>query len=308
LNAYLSEQLIIQDLPSRLIEVFAILGLFILILINSFTTNSNSVQVLTIGAFVAAAYKIIPGIVKILNSIGQVKTYSFTMSNLLYKQPIPVKKKDNNAGIISFEFVNVSFSYEEEKVLDNFSLAMTYGDFVGLSGVSGKGKTTVINLLLGFLNPSSGTILINGTLTEATDRQGYWGNISYIKQQPFLIFDSILNNIILDDNCEDVQRMENVVKIAGIEEFPGSYNKVITENGKNISGGQRQRIAIARALYKDADLIILDEPLNELDRDSENLFLQHFTELSRQGKMILLITHDKESLSFCNKIISLDET
>jgi ABC-type multidrug transport system fused ATPase/permease subunit len=307
LNAYLSEQLIIQDLPSRLIEVFAILGLFILILINSFTTKSNSVQVLTIGAFVAAAYKIIPGIVKILNSAGQVKTYSFTMSNLLYKQHTPVKKKDNNNAIVSFEFVNVSFSYEEEKVFNNFSLTMARGDFVGLSGISGRGKTTVINLLLGFLKPSSGTILINDSLTEATDRQEYWANISYIKQQPFLIYDSILNNIILDDNCEDIQRMENVVKAAGIEEFPGRYNKVITENGKNISGGQRQRIAIARALYKDADLIILDEPFNELDRDSENLLLQHFTELSKQGKIILLITHNKESLSFCNKIISLDE-
>ena len=126
LNGYLSEQLIIQDLPTRLIEVFAILGLFVLILINSFTTNSNSVQVLTIGAFVAAAYKIIPGIVKILNSTGQVKTYSFTMSNLLYKQTFACqrKEKDNNTAIVSLEFVNVSFSYEEEKVLDNFSLTM----------------------------------------------------------------------------------------------------------------------------------------------------------------------------------------
>ena len=107
---------------------------------------------------------------------------------------------------------------------------------------------------------------------------------------------------------EDIQKIENIVKTTGIEEFPGTYHKVITENGKNISGGQRQRIAIARALYKDADLIILDEPFNELDRDSENLLLQHFTELSKQGKIILLITHNKESLSFCNKIISLDET
>jgi len=307
LNTYLSEQLIIQDLPSRLIEVFAILGLFILVLLNSITNNSKSVPVLTIGAFVAAAYKIIPGIVKILNSVGQVKTYSFTMSNLLYKQDTPAKKKDNNTAIDSFEFVNVSFSYEGEKVLNNFSLSMARGDFVGLSGMSGKGKTTVINLLLGFLNPSSGTILINNGVTDTTDRMGYWSCISYIKQQSFLIYDSIVNNIIMDEKCEDIERMENVVKTAGIEEITGGYNKVITENGKNISGGQRQRIAIARALYKEADLIILDEPFNEMDRNSENILLQYFTELSRQGKLIMLITHNKESLSFCNKIISLDD-
>ena len=238
LNGYLSEQLIIQDMPSRLIEVFAILGLFILILINSFTTNSNSVQVLTIGAFVAAAYKIIPGIVKILNSVGQVKTYSFTMSNLLYKQPVAMKKKAGNGTIVSFEFVNVSFGYGEEKVIDNFSITMASGDFVGLSGMSGKGKTTIINLMLGFLNPSCGSIFINDVLTEVAGRQGYWDNISYIKQQPFLIFDSILNNIVLDDNCDDIQRMEKTTETAGIGEFKGKYNKMITENGKNISGAK----------------------------------------------------------------------
>ena len=308
LNTYLSEQLIIQDMPSRLIEIFAILGLFVLIVINSFTSSSGSVQVLTIGAFVAAAYKIIPGIVKIINSVGQVKTYSFTMADLLYrKEDTAVKHKEAAPGITGIEFKNVSFSYGTEKVLDNFSANISRGDFVGLSGMSGKGKTTVINLLLGFLNPSCGSIYINGVLTDAAARQAYWHNISYIKQQPFLIFDSILNNIILSNDCDDMLKMEGIIKATGIEGLQESYNKVITENGKNISGGQRQRIAIARALYKDAGLLILDEPFNELDRESENVFMQLFSELSNDGKIILLITHHKESLSYCNKIISLDE-
>jgi ABC-type bacteriocin/lantibiotic exporter with double-glycine peptidase domain len=92
-----------------------------------------------------------------------------------------------------------------------------------------------------------------------------------------------------------------------IDSYPERINKIITEDGKNISGGQRQRIAIARALYKNSSLVILDEPFNELDRNSENMLLTHFAGLSEQGTMILLITHNKESLSFCNKIISLDE-
>ena len=79
------------------------------------------------------------------------------------------------------------------------------------------------------------------------------------------------------------------------------------ENGKNISGGQQQRIAIARALYKNADLILLDEPFNELDEDSERLLLEHFRELAQQGKLIVLITHNKKSLSYCSQIISLHE-
>jgi ABC-type bacteriocin/lantibiotic exporter with double-glycine peptidase domain len=91
-----------------------------------------------------------------------------------------------------------------------------------------------------------------------------------------------------------------------IASFPEKGDKIIAENGKNISGGQRQRISIARALYKAADLIILDEPFNELDETSEIALLTHFQQLAQNGKMVILITHNKQSLSFCNKIVSLD--
>ena len=90
-----------------------------------------------------------------------------------------------------------------------------------------------------------------------------------------------------------------------IGESPEGLGKIITENGKNISGGQRQRIAIARALYKDADLLILDEPFSELDEESECLMLQHLKKLSEAGKTIILITHNSKSLSACNKLVAL---
>ena len=310
-NQFLSEQHAIQNMPSRLIEVFAILGLFVLILINTFTANSNSIGLITLGAFMAAAYKIIPGIVKILNSNGQIKTYEFTINDLLLSKEFEVsEKKPAGNKLFSIEFKNITFRYKEELVLKNFSLNICTGDFIGLSGKSGKGKTTVINLLLGFLEADSGCIHMNNISTTAVTRQQYWGSISYVKQQQLMIHDSIINNIILSENY-DMQRLEKVINSTGLKElidkYPDGINKIITEEGKNMSGGQRQRIALARALYKNADVIILGEPFNELDRHSENLFLQHFTQLSRQGNIILFITHNRESLSFCNKIISLDE-
>ncbi len=110
-NIFLSEQHAIQNMPSRLIEVFAILGLFVLILINSFTSNSNSVELITLGAFMAAAYKIIPGIVKILNSNGQIKTYEFTVNDLLQTEAYPrcIAKEQINKKLYSVEFKKCFF-------------------------------------------------------------------------------------------------------------------------------------------------------------------------------------------------------
>jgi len=121
----------------------------------------------------------------------------------------------------------------------------------------------------------------------------------------------MLNNITLDETFCSVERLSNVVKAAGLEQLVEDKHqasvKILHENGKNISGGQRQRIAIARALYKKADLIILDEPFSELDKISERQLLNFFKGLASSGKMIILVTHSKESLSFCDTIISLDE-
>ena len=152
---------------------------------------------------------------------------------------------------------------------------------------------------------------MNGIYSGNQERQQFWKNISYVKQQPLLIYDSILKNITLRENDFDFQKLEEVIRVTGLKElidnYAEGYNKIITENGRNLSGGQRQRIAIARALYKESDLIILDEPFSELDWPSEEELLTYFSQLASAGKIIILITHNKESLSFCNKIISLDE-
>src|SRR5204863_8912189 len=133
----------------------------------------------------------------------------------------------------------------------------------------------------------------------------------YVRQQSFFIYDTILRNITLEEDNHDHAALSSALKISGldklIETYPGGLGKMITENGKNISGGQQQRIAIARALYKKADLILLDEPFNELDEESEISLLEHFREIAQQGKLIILVTHNKKSLSYCTKTISLDE-
>ena len=385
-NRYITDQLIVQGIPNRMIEVFALLGVVILVAIDRWSGAPGNTAVITIGVFMAAAYKIIPGIVKILSLSGQVNSYAFTLHNLAPAQPPAAASPHtaappaaphhngtaahndtaarhaepsthsnaapptheatpshaappshatappNTSRIRSLRFENVCFFYNGRPVLDNTSLHIASGDFLGIAGPSGKGKTTILNLLLGFLEPDKGAILINEGVTGMQGRQQYWRNISYVKQQPFLIHDTLLNNITLNGQHRndrqqshndpqhsrndrhpppDDKKLQEVLRLSGltalVDTWPEKENTVIAENGRNISGGQRQRIAIARALYKNADLIILDEPFNELDEESECALLLHFQRLARAGKLVILITHNKKSLSFCNKTFSLDE-
>jgi ABC-type bacteriocin/lantibiotic exporter with double-glycine peptidase domain len=311
-NRYIAANLIAQSMPARIIEIFALLGLFMLIAINRWTGNTDSAAIITVGAFMAAAYKIIPGIVKILNVLGQMNTYAFTVDDLAETMPA-MPPQQNPLGIKKLDSIcvkNIHFRYNDQPVLDNVNFHIQRGDFIGISGASGKGKTTILNLLLGFLEPQAGEIIINENHSDKPARQQYWDNISYVKQQPFMIRDTILQNIVLDTGIVNEQRLQKAIHISGLTEvinkFPEKLDKIVAENGKNISGGQRQRIALARALYKDADLIILDEPFNELDEASEQSILTNLKEFTASGKMIILITHHTKSLSFCSKTVSLD--
>jgi ABC-type multidrug transport system fused ATPase/permease subunit len=311
-STHLFDSLALQTLPGRIIEIFAVLGLFILIAIAQWSGNYDSASLITIGAFMAASYKIIPGIVKIINTSGQIKAYEFSMNDLIQsKEPLKTEhKKITVDTITSIQLKNISFAFPKQPVLNNFSLCLQQGDFIGISGRSGKGKTTLLNLLLGFFEPASGEIRVNDVAMNADELKKYWPRVSYVRQQAFFIHDTVLRNITLEEDNYDKERLQYAVKTAGLDEFiklPEGLDKVITENGKNLSGGQQQRVAIARALYKDADVVLLDEPFNELDEASEKLLLEHFKELSAKGKMVILITHDKKSLSYCTKTISLDE-
>ena len=312
-NKHLAALQAIQGVPTRLAEVFAVFGLLALISINHLTGHGQGAGFVTLGAFLAAAYKIIPGIARILNLNGQMRAYAYTIDHLIHKrktQPDP-EPATPPEKIRSVAFRDVSFRYDQPYILRNLNLQIEAGSFLGIEGNSGRGKTTLLNILLGFLTPERGEVLFNGKKMEHEDRKGYWKKIAYIKQQPFILHDTLLTNITLDEDAAEEHRLLKILAVSGldavVDKLPGGIDAVIAENGKNISGGQRQRIAIARALYKEADVYILDEPFSELDEASEERLLGHFRQLTTEGKIVILITHNKKSLSWCNNIISLED-
>lgn len=308
-STHLFDSLALQTLPSRIIEIFAVLGLFILIVLAKWTGNDDNSMLITIGAFMAAAYKIIPGMVKVINISGQMKAYEFSLDELDKKEFRPAGIGTDN--IQSIKLKHISFQYGSRPLFSDLSMAAQQGDFIGITGESGKGKTTLFNILLGFLPVTKGEVLINNKPVDTEAIKNYWPCIAYVRQQGFFIHDTLIRNITLEEENHDKALLQNALLVSGLDEvikqFPEGREKMITENGKNISGGQQQRIAIARALYKNAPLILLDEPFNELDEGATQSLLEHFKKLAAGGKTILMITHDKKSLSYCNKIISLDE-
>ena len=321
LNRHLATVQSFQGAPARLAEIFAVFGLLALIAIGHFSGNPHAAGFVTLGAFLAAAYKVIPGISRLLNIAGQMKTYEFTVNGLLADKaagPAAERKDGPGSGIPAAEPIRsidcrqLAFRYGDQPILDDISLQLRPGDFLGICGDSGKGKTTLLNILIGFIEPDRGEVFINGKAAGKCQRQSHWPRIAYVKQQPFILHDTILVNITLDENNYDDERLNAAVVLSGldaiIDKLPGGLHARITENGKNISGGQRQRIALARALYKQADLILLDEPFSELDEASEEILLRRFARLAGAGRMIVMITHNKQSLSWCNATLSLDDS
>ncbi len=307
INEHLSQLQITQWVPTRLVEIFAVLGLFILILINK--SGGNIVDVISIGAFMAAAYKIIPGIVRIANLSGQIRTYAFTLEGLEAHSSTPQTKSGSARQIKSLAMRNISFAHAQHQILQNFSMDAAGGDFINISAVSGKGKTTMINLLLGFLKPDAGAIFYNGVQTDIQAIQNLHPRITYVKQQSFLLNDTLIGNITLEEEGHDEARLQRAIRIAGLHELidtsPGGLQKSIKDHGKNISGGQRQRIALARACYKDADVFILDEPFSEMHATAEREIAQQLKDLAQSGKIVMLITHSSHSAEYCNKTVRL---
>ena len=209
MNNNIATQQTLQSLPPRLIEVFAVMGFFLLILINKWSTDKPVVDVLTIGIFMAASYKIIPGMVKIMNSAGLIRTYRFAIDNLQLPGNIDEQAAANiSQNIRSARFDEVSFKYNDHDVLNDISFELNSGDLALLTGSSGTGKTTILNLLLGFLTPDKGSISINDQVLTSSERKSFWNNISYVKQQTFFTGDSILKNITLTDAEPDRQKIE----------------------------------------------------------------------------------------------------
>ncbi len=303
------------------------LGLILIALISYFLIreDNNIGEVLPIlGTLAIAAQRLIPTLQQIYTNWAGIRDRSAAVDCVIslaqqktqqnYKVIPIINFKDNSRIILS----NVAYSYNKKSglILNDVSLQIYKGDKIGVIGRTGSGKTTLIELIMGLIPPDKGEVTINNqNIHKLINRKlliQWRESISYVPQNIFLSDVSIKENIAFGLNKEDIDfnKVKNAckaVQLSGfIESKPYQYDTLVGERGINLSGGQCQRLAIARALYSDKEILILDEATSAVDNLTEKSIINEI-EKNYSTKTILMIAHRLSSLSNCNKIIELDQ-
>ena len=213
------------------------------------------------------------------------------------------------------EFFEISTKYQvfwknktiSKNVLDNLSFEITLAKITGIKGDTGTGKTSMIDILVGLLEPSSGKILVNEK--DISINIDLWKNkIGYAPQKANLFNGTLEENITFFDKSPDVTKLKEVIKLCFLEELLERDRvdiKAISETGKGLSGGQLQKIAIARALYVNPELLVLDETTNSLDAETEKKIFKNFAMIDHLK--VLIISHHMQTLEYCDKILQLSD-
>lgn len=229
------------------------------------------------------------------------------------KPPAPTSEdaaQSLRAASISLSFERVTFGYPGgAPVLQALDFELNAGERVALVGPSGAGKTTVLQLVLGFLRPDTGIIRINGSALDTLDPEDWLRHLAWVPQRPTLFHGSVIDNIRLGHTAADAQAIREAARRAHADDFiarlPQAYDTMLGDRGQGLSGGQLQRIALARAFLKDAPLLILDEPTASLDPESERLITDAVERLA-EGRTVLTVAHRLETVRRADRILVLD--
>src|SRR5213078_329131 len=223
--------------------------------------------------------------------------------------PEPANPRPLRAAGADIHFDQLEFAYGDKTVLEGINLTVHAGQIVALVGASGSGKTTLTNLLLRFYDPQKGVVRIGDTDIRQVSTRDLRNQLAVVTQETILFNDTIRNNIALGRPGASHGEIEEAAKHAFAHEFilekPQGYDTVVGEKGVTLSGGQRQRIAIARALLKDAPILVLDEAMSSVDAENEAA-IQQALERLQHGRTTLVIAHRLSSVARADRIVVLE--
>lgn len=316
----------LSDIPKNLVEALIFCGLAAAIVVIIIQKRDIDKIIPTMSVYVIAGYRIMPEVAKVFSSISNI-IHHRPVVDRLYDELL-VNMDDENETVTnenelikreSFVFNkaiklnDVYFNYKNsDNIINGLNLSIPFGTVIGFAGSTGAGKTTLIDIIMGLLRPNSGGLYIDDTLVSVENVRKWRSIIGYVPQDIFLIDDTIRANIAFGIREEDIddKKVKWAAQIAAIAEFidnelPEQYLSMIGERGVRLSGGQRQRIGLARALYRDPQVLILDEATSALDGATEESVVRSIHSLSHV-KTIIIIAHRLNTLKPCDQIYLLD--
>lgn len=315
-------QFTLQGVPRIWIELIFVLTIlfFIFLALGNNNPNQNLISLMSFASLVAV--RLMPSVSKFTTAIQSIRFLMPAMSNLskeLYKYECKnTIRSDKKLKVIDFsrsiQLKKVFFSYDSSKnyVLQDLNLIVPKGASIGIVGKTGNGKSTLIDLILGILEPSKGEILVDGI--NIKNNLNAWQNLlAYVPQNFSLVDDTLISNIAFGvlPNEVNLQRVMYAIRLSQLDSFvsnlPEGVDTIIGERGARLSGGQKQRIGIARALYRDSQVLILDEPTSSLDQETENVFAKILSGMHKAGKTILIVSHRNDLLKYCDSVFELNK-
>ena len=309
-----SYQDFILSLPRLLAELTGIIVLILFIIIISNNNNYYSNILPSLALFAAAFFKMIPNINRMQSSLLNIKYTNKTFNdvyNEIKNYSAPIKEDVNKINFQKkISLSNIEFSYEKKNLIfTDLNLNLEYGYIYGISGESGSGKSTLVDLIMGFNVPEKGSIIVDN-VDISKNILAWQKNIAYVPQNIFLNNETLLENIIFskDEKKIDHKLLNEIIEKCQLNEFinslPKGINSKVGELGNRLSGGQKQRIGIARSLYRNSSLLILDESTNSLDKNTEDKIIDIIFNLKNKVTVIL-ISHDLNIIKKCDKIINI---
>lgn len=306
---------IYHKLNQRTNDIIFGMGILVIFGYAYFIGMSKKEVLSLLGLFAIAAYKFLPGINRLMASLLTMKNSAFVFKELKKIKNVELSRF-NEAEAMSFSdalvIEDISYKYPvgTENVLNSISLTIKKGTTVGFIGSSGSGKTTLLKIFLRLLKEQTGTISIDGNVVNENNESGYQKIIGYVEQEIFILNDTIFNNVAFGVEHPQKEDVEQSLKDAQLWEFvsnhPDGLDMLLGENGVNLSGGQKQRIGIARALYKNSEILMFDEATSALDSDTEKAVVESINHLSKIGKTVIIVAHRLTTLEKCDHIYELD--
>ena len=310
----------ISMLPQNFTETGLAIGMALLLGLGSMSAGAD--MKILFGVFAIAGLRLMPSARNIMGAWSALRYNRYTIDILNEaKEKGNETLADSSTELLALneaiEVRNLSFCFENSTndTIHDLSLSIRKGEKVGINGESGVGKTTLLNILLGLYAPSNGGVYIDGKELKGDTLRKWQNSIGYVSQNTFLTDSTILSNIALgcDEKDIDMGQIEKCIEAASLSEFVASLPKGvhtrIGECGTLLSGGQRQRIGIARALYKNADILFFDEATSSLDNATEQSINRAIENLSTTNKdlTIVVVAHRDSSLNYCDRIITLEK-